>query len=148
MEKIYEIKCVTTNGDVFNIQRDIEPTIGDTIILVDSSLQAIEVVITKVSKVVTITNCANETNYYVCIVKPIVEPYNSLVGVQQCKFIIGSSYAEMEQELNKFLYENRISLAIIDIQYTTAFISVKYKLRSKKEQELVIEELKGKIKLL
>lgn len=144
MEKIYEIKCVTSNGDVYNIQRDIEPRRGDSIILVDNSLQAIEVVITKVSKIVTITNCSNETNYYVCV----VESYNSLVGVQQCKFIIGSSYAEMEQELNKFLYENRIRLAIIDIQYTMAFISVKYKLRSKKEQELVIEELKGKIKLL
>jgi hypothetical protein len=69
--------------------------------------------------------------YCTCVAEEFVR---NMVGVPQFKFIQGHSYGEMEEELNKFLYENRHRYAILDISHTMAYIAVQYKLRSEKER--------------
>lgn len=69
--------------------------------------------------------------YCTCVAEEFVR---NMVGVPQFKFIQGYGYDEMEEKLNKFLYENRHKYAILDVSYTTAYIAIQYKLRNEKEQ--------------
>lgn len=67
-----------------------------------------------------------------CVVEEFV---HNMVGVVQVKFIRDcSSYAEVEDKLNEFLYENRHKYAILDITHAHAYVAIKYRLRSEKEQ--------------
>ena len=72
------------------------------------------------------------TKYCTCVAEEFV---HNMVGVVQVKFIRDcSSYAEVEEKLNQFLYENRHKYAILDITHAHAYVAIKYRLRSEKEQ--------------
>lgn len=72
------------------------------------------------------------TKYCTCVAEEFVQ---NMVGVVQVKFIRGcSSYAEVEEKLNQFLYDNRHKYAILDITHAHAYVAIKYRLRSEKEK--------------
>ena len=56
-----------------------------------------------------------------------------MVHIPQYEFIQGNNYEDMKNKLNKFLYENRIKYAILEITHTVAYIAIKYQLRSESE---------------
>lgn len=72
------------------------------------------------------------TKHCTCVAEEFVR---NMVGVVQVKFIRDcSSYAEVEEKLNEFLYVNRHKCAILDITHAHAYVAIKYRLRSEKEQ--------------
>lgn len=72
------------------------------------------------------------TKYCTCVAEEFV---HNMVGIVQVKFIRDCcSYAEVEEKLNQFLYENRHKYAILDITHAHAYVAIKYRLRSEKEQ--------------
>lgn len=72
------------------------------------------------------------TKYCTCVAEEFVQ---NMVGVVQVKFIRDcSSYAEVEEKLNQFLYDNRHKYAILDITHAHAYVAIKYRLRSEKEK--------------
>lgn len=72
------------------------------------------------------------TKYCTCVAEEFVQ---NMVGVVQVKFIRDCcTYAEVEEKLNQFLYENRHKYAILDITHAHAYVAIKYRLRSEKEQ--------------
>ena len=72
------------------------------------------------------------TKYCTCVAEEFV---HNMVGIVQVKFIRDCcSYAEVEEKLNQFLYENRHKYAILDITHAHAYVAIKYRLRSEKER--------------
>lgn len=72
------------------------------------------------------------TKYCTCVAEEFVR---DMVGIVQVKFIRDcSSYAEVEEKLNQFLYDNRHKYAILDITHAQAYVAIKYRLRSEKEK--------------
>ena len=72
------------------------------------------------------------TKFCTCVAEEFV---CNMVGVVLVKFIRDCcSYAEVENNLNEFLYKNRHKYAILEITHATAYVAIKYRLRSEKEQ--------------
>ena len=129
MNKVFDVKCVCEDK-VFNVLLQYEPMNG--LIFMDGN--GVEYQITNAKPIVTIgnPNTQQEVNYYLCVVR---ECQKNMVGVVQVKFIRDcSSYAEVEEKLNQFLYDNRHKYAILDITHAHAYVAIKYKLRSEKEK--------------
>lgn len=129
LRPIYKVTIIYPNG---NIEKDsflLEPTEGELFLSSDKK----ELYYIKKS----VLNCvvSDETNlfkYYTIY----AEPQNKeMVGITQTKFIScnfgGNGVVEnLEEQLNKFLYETRHTHHIIDITHTNMYIAVKYKLRN------------------
>ena len=71
-----------------------------------------------------------QTHYCTIVCEKFIR---DMVHVPQYEFIQGKTYEELQNNLNKFLYENRIKYAILEITHTLAYVAIKYQLRSEKE---------------
>ena len=129
MEKkpIYKVTIVYPNGNIEKDEFLLEPLEGE------SFNGKEEIYYIKKS----VLNCvvSDETKsfkYYTIY----AEPYNkNMIGVTQVKLITceysgKGVVADLESQLNHFLYETRHTHHIIDIQYTQYYIAVKYRIRN------------------
>ena len=71
-----------------------------------------------------------QTHYCTIVCEKFIR---DMVHIPQYEFIQGNDYEDMKNNLNKFLYENRIKYAILEITHAGAYIAIQYQLRSKKE---------------
>lgn len=114
-------------GEFASVTSNEVPNVGDKFVINDE-----EVKITKLNKVISISNNDTSIHYYNAFCEQVNQ---SMVGITQVKFI-SCNYAgdgvvnDLENQLNKFLYETRHTHHIIDITYTTCYIAVKYRLRN------------------
>lgn len=107
------------------------PNIGDNI-LADNMVQYC---IVKVSECVSITSDNVVETHYICVGERKED--DNLVGVLQTKIIqFSNSYAQMEEDLNKFLSKVRNTHCILDIMPNKAYIMVKYMKYNSNEIEL------------
>ena len=127
LRPIYNVTIVYPNG---NIEKDsflLEPIEGQ------SFNGKEEIYYIKKSVLTCVVSDETKSFKYYTI---YAEPYNKeMIGVTQTKFIScnfgGNGVAEnLEEQLNKFLYETRHTHHIIDITHTNMYIAVKYKLRN------------------
>lgn len=129
LRPIYKVTIIYPNG---NIEKDsflLEPIEGESFLSSDRK----EAYYIKKSVLTCIVSDETKSIQYYTI---YAEPYNrNMVGVTQTKFISckfgGNGVAEdLEEQLNKFLYETRHTHHIIDITHTHAYIAVKYRIRN------------------
>lgn len=129
LRPIYKVTIIYPNG---NIEKDsflIEPTEGELFLSSDKK----ELYYIKKSVLTCIVSDETKSIQYYTI---YAEPQNKkMVGITQTKFITckfgGNGVAEdLEEQLNKFLYETRHTHHIIDITHAHAYIAVKYRLRN------------------
>lgn len=126
MEASYQVNCMY-KGEFVNITSNESPNVGDKFVINEE-----EVKITKLNKVISISNDDTSIHYYNAFCEQ-VNP--SMVGITQVKFIT-CSYAgngvvnDLENQLNNFLYETRHTHHIIDITHNTYYIAIKYRLRN------------------
>ena len=129
LKPIYKVTIVYPNGKVENDNFLLEPTEGASFLSEDKK----EAYYIKKSVLTCVVSDETKTIQYYTI---YAEPYNrNMVGVTQTKFIScnfgGNGVAEnLEEQLNKFLYETRHTHHIIDITHTNMYIAVKYKIRN------------------
>lgn len=71
-----------------------------------------------------------QTHYCTIVCEKFIR---NMVHVPQYEFIINNNVEDMKNKLNKFLYENRIKYAILEITHGVGYIAIKYQLRSEKE---------------
>lgn len=147
MEKnpIYKVTIVYPNGNIEkNVSFTLEPKEGDTYVSFNdeqSGLKGLkqhlenEIVYTIVKSILTNFTSDNERtiNYYTIYVEPTQN--KNMIGVTQVKLITceysgKGVVADLESQLNHFLYETRHTHHIIDIQYTQYYIAVKYRIRN------------------
>lgn len=126
MEASYQVNCMY-KGEFVNVTLNEVPNVGDKFVINEE-----EVKITKLNKVISISNDDTSIHYYNAFCEQI-NP--SMVGITQVKFI-SCNYAgngvvnDLESQLNKFLYETRHTHHIIDITHNTYYIAIKYRLRN------------------
>ena len=120
MNKVFDVKCVCEDK-VFNVLLQYEPMNG--LIFMDGN--GVEYEIVNTMPIINIANPNNkqEINYSVCVVR---ECNPNIVGVPQFKFIQGDTYEEMENNLNKFLYDNRGKFVILGITHAVGYVAVEY----------------------
>ena len=129
LKPIYKVTIVYPNGKVEKDNFLLEPTEGASFLSEDKK----EAYYIKKSVLTCVVSDETKTIQYYTI---YAEPYNrNMVGVTQTKFIScnfgGNGVAEnLEEQLNKFLYETRHTHHIIDITHTNMYIAVKYKIRN------------------
>ena len=129
LKPIYKVTIVYPNGKVEKDNFLLEPTEGASFLSEDKK----EAYYIKKSVLTCVVSDETKTIQYYTI---YAEPYNrNMVGVTQIKFIScnfgGNGVAEnLEEQLNKFLYETRHTHHIIDITHTNMYIAVKYKIRN------------------
>lgn len=129
MEASYQVNCMY-KGEFVNVTSNEVPNVGDKFVINEE-----EVKITKLNKVISISNDDTSIHYYNAFCEQV---NSSMVGITQIKFIpcltVGinaeKSICDWETKLNKFLYETRNTHHIIDITYTNAYIAIKYRLRN------------------
>ena len=121
MNEMYEIKIVCEN-DIITTQIGFKPQVGD--IVADDNDKKIQ--IEKIEKIVTISTNEGAITLYTAIG---TYQDKKLVGVTQVQFIQGDSYADMNNNLNKFLYDNRHCYEIMNITHATAYVAVTYRVR-------------------
>ena len=134
MNVTYSVECVYGNN-VFHYADDDKPKVGNTITFDDVDYRIIQC-----KRVVSVENQISSLHYCVCSIEPIE---NNMVGVVQVKLIQGNNYADMESNLNKFLYENRHNYEILSIDHTMAYVAVKYRMRNKGDKWVSIETEKS-----
>ena len=129
LKPIYKVTIVYPNGNVEKDEFSLEPLEGESFLSNDRK----EAYYIKKSVLTCVVSDETKTIQYYTI---YAEPYNrNMVGVTQTKFIScnfgGNGVAEnLEEQLNKFLYETRHTHHIIDITHTNMYIAVKYKIRN------------------
>ena len=129
LRPIYKVTIVYPNGSIEKDEFSLEPTEGESFLSNDRK----ETYYIKKSILTCIVSDETKSIQYYTI---YAEPYNrNMIGIRQTKFIScnfgGNGVAEnLEEQLNKFLYETRHTHHIIDITHTNIYIAVKYKLRN------------------
>lgn len=137
---IYVLTIVSLNGEVFQEETQVKPTLEECYITNNGNFIRFETII-ETNKVV---DREFVRSYVTCIEKKPIN--NSLIGVTQTKFIYSpyggvDSIEHIETELNEFLFETRFTHQILDISYTQSYVVVKYKLKNE------IDTLKTEVKL-
>lgn len=126
MEASHQVNCMY-KGEFVSVTSNEAPNVGNELVI-----NGEEVKITKLNKVISISNDDTSIHYYNAFCEQV---NSSMVGITQVKFIT-CNYAgegvvnDLENQLNKFLYETRHTHHIIDITYNTHYIAIKYRLRN------------------
>lgn len=124
MNEMYEIKIVCENN-IITTQIDFKPKVGDIVTDNNKKIQ-----IEKIEKIVTISTNEDAITLYTAIG---TYQDKKMIGVTQVQFIQGNSYADMNNNLNKFLYDNRHCYEIMNITHATSYVAVTYRVRKKCE---------------
>lgn len=135
MVQKFEIHCVC-GKDMFTISDEYAPQLRQTFLCEGKNYRVVEC-----EKVLSIENASSSINYYVCVVEPLEE--DDKVFVVQVKFIQGDTYNDMEQNLNKFLYENRHEFEILSIEHNMSYVAIKYRKRNKRDYLASVENEKS-----
>lgn len=129
LRHIYKVTIVYPNGNIEKDEFSLEPIEGESFLSSDRK----EAYYIKKSVLTCIVTDETKSIQYHTI---YAEPYNrNMVGIPQTKFIScdfgGSGVPKnLEEQLNKFLYETRHTHHIIDITHAHGYIAVKYMLRN------------------
>lgn len=135
METKYHLS-IFHNGNIIEKTLRTLPNVGEKIVNEN------EILVVTASKFINkITTLKSEHFYYSMVVKLDEEIVleDSLVGVTQVKIIVpefGGKDASkaIEEALNKWLFENRITHYVYDITYMQFGVAIKYRLRSDVDQ--------------
>lgn len=135
METKYHLSIIH-NGTFIEKTMTTLPNVGEKIVNENEIL-----VVKAINFINKITTLKSEHYYYSMIVKLDEEIVleDSLVGVTQVKIIVpefGGKDASkaIEEALNKWLFENRITHYVYDITYMQFGVAIKYRLRSDVDQ--------------
>lgn len=135
METKYHLS-IFHNGNIIEKTLRTLPNVGEKIVNEN------EILVVTASKFINkITTLKSEHFYYSMVVKLDEEIVleDSLVGVTQVKIIVpefGGKDASkaIEEAVNKWLFENRITHYVYDITYMQFGVAIKYRLRSEVDQ--------------
>lgn len=127
MDIFYILTIIRLNGEVLQEESVNVPTTKSPYITNKGQFISFE----RVVQTAEVTDREFVRKYVTCIEKKPID--NNKVGVAQVKFINGNSYDDVETKLNEFLFENRYTHQIVDIEHTMAYVAVHYKLRNEKE---------------
>ncbi len=135
METKYHLSIIH-NGTFIEKTMTTLPNVGEKIVNGNEIL-----VVKAINFINKITTLKSEHYYYSMIVKLDEEIVleDSLVGVTQVKIIVpefGGKDASkaIEEAVNKWLFENRITHYVYDITYMQFGVAIKYRLRSEVDQ--------------
>lgn len=135
METKYHLSIIY-NGTFIEKTMTTLPNVGEKIVNENEIL-----VVKAINFINKITTLKSEHYYYSMIVKldEEIALEDSLVGVTQVKIIVpefgGKDGAKaIEEAVNKWLFENRITHYVYDITYMQFGVAIKYRLRSEVDQ--------------
>lgn len=135
METKYHLSIIH-NGTFIEKTMTTLPNVGEKIVNGNEIL-----VVKAINFINKITTLKSEHYYYSMIVKldEEIALEDSLVGVTQVKIIVpefgGKDGAKaIEEAVNKWLFENRITHYVYDITYMQFGVAIKYRLRSEVDQ--------------
>lgn len=135
MEVKYHL-TIFHNGNIIETTMRMLPNVGEKFVIENDIL-----VVTASKFINKITTLESEDYYYSMVVKLDEEMVleDSLVGVTQMKIIVpefGGKDASkaIEEAVNKWLFENRITHFVYDITYMQFGVAIKYRLRNEVDQ--------------
>ena len=136
MVVIYVLTIIGLNGNVLQEEVVNMPKINTPYVTINGQVFYFD----KVVQTAEVADREVVRKYITCIeTKPID---TNKVGVLQVERIaLNSSYEDMFERLNEFLFENRFTHNIIDIIYQAPYIAVHYTLRNEKEIKIEREQL-------